>query len=158
VALAVIVLLIVTGMKTPLLSDRIDLIRISIDSNRNFRDLMNFMQRELPENAVVYELDEETLGTTSMSRRFFSLKKRAATVKILNIPHTRTMLGILGRVDIQILPASEWVDEGKTADSYFIVLNNFERKVAETEYELHMIEEFRGATDSAVIYRIARGS
>ncbi len=157
VLIVVIVLAAAAGMKTPLFSDRVDLIRISIDSNRNFRNLMNFMRGELPENAVVYELDEEHLGTTGVSRRLFSLKKRAATVKILNITYTRIMLKVLEREDIRIRSASEWPDPSDPAEVYFIVLNDFEREIAESEYELHPIREFRGDTDSAVIYRFGGG-
>lgn len=157
-AIAVIALVTAVGLKTKLVSERVDLIRISIDSNRNFRDLMNYMQRELPRDAVVYELDEESLGTTSKSRRFFSLKKRAATVKILNITYTRIMLKVLEREDIRIRSASEWPDPNDPAEAYFIVLNDFERGIAEAEYRLNLVREFRGATDSAAIYRIVGDS
>ncbi len=155
--IAVIALAAAAGMKTPLLSDRVDLIRISIDSNRNFRGLIQYIQRELPRDAVVYELDEERLGTTSMSRRFSSLKKRAATVKILNITYTRIMLKVLDREDIRVRSASEWPAPNDPAEAYFIVLNDFERSIAEAEYELHLVREFRRAMDSAAIYRIGRG-
>jgi hypothetical protein len=68
------------------------------------------------------------------------------------------MLKVLDREDIRIRSASDWPDPNGPAEAYFIVLNDFERRIAEAEYELHLVREFRGATDSAAIYRIGRGS
>ncbi|MFQ5632670.1 MAG: hypothetical protein ACE5I1_28205, partial [bacterium] len=50
--------------KVPVLSERVEIIKMAIDSNKNFASLMNYLQHELPQNAVVYELSEEAVGTT----------------------------------------------------------------------------------------------
>src|SRR3990172_3205213 len=113
---------------------------------------MNYMQIDLPQNAVVYELSEEELGTSRFERRFMSLKDRTAIVKIMNIEDKQFMFRVLDRPDIKILSPSGVAELQENA--YFIALNNFERRKVESEYNLTRINEFRRTYDSAAIYRL----
>ena len=139
--------------KKGLQTERADVIRISIDSNRNFKQLIHYLRDELPEGATVYEISEKEMETTSRQRRYQSLKQRAASTKIMNIRDTKSMLKVLDREDINIFPASELSGKATELESYFIALNNVEREEAESRFILKPIREFNGSLDSAAIYQ-----
>lgn len=141
-----------TGARTRFFRDRLDIVRISIESNRNFKNLIGYMKDELPPDCVVYELSESETGTTSGERRFLPLKERAATVKIMNVRDTAHMLKVLGRGDIELLPSMVPPPIGRTGGSFFIALNSSERRIAENLFELVLIEEFKSEHDSAALY------
>lgn len=147
----------VAGGRIPFVRKRVELIRVSIDSNRNFDSLMRHLADELPENAVVFELDEEQLGTTSMDRRFLPLHKRASIIKVMNIRDQLVMLRVLDREDIRILPAVDIGAAGAERGAYFIALNDFERNRAEALYDLDVVREFGGGADSAAVYTFSGG-
>jgi hypothetical protein len=132
----------------------IDVIKVAVDSNRNFKQLMDYLQQKLPQNAVVYELSEEEIGTTLFDRRFFPLRERALRIKIMNIEDTLVMLKVLNRADIHLYSSSGLDLSTHGGDKYFIALNNFERKIAENKFRLELIKEFKTIYDSAAIYRI----
>lgn len=134
----------------------IDVIGIAVDSNRNFKQLMDYLQRQMPQNAVVYELAEEELGTTLFDRRFFPLKERALRTKIMNIEDTSVMLKVLNRADIRLYPSSALALPTHGGEKYFIALNNYERKIAEAKFKLELIKEFKTNHDSAAVYRNTR--
>ncbi len=132
----------------------IEVVKIGVDSNRNFKQLMDYLQQKLPPNVVIYELSEEEIGTTLFDRRFFSLRERALRTKTMNIEDTLMMLKVLNRGDIHLYPASELELAARAGEKYFIALNNFERKIAEDKYKLKIIKEFKSNRDSAAVYRI----
>jgi hypothetical protein len=132
----------------------IDVLNVAIDSNRNFEQLMDYLQQKIPQNAVIYELSEEEIGTTLFDRRFFPLRERALRIKIMNIEDTLVMLKILNREDIHLYPSSELASSTHVTEKYFIALNSYERKMAEDKFQLELIQEFRANYDSAAIYRV----
>ena len=145
------------GDRIPFIRERTELITISIDSNKNFAHLMRFLSDELPDNAVVFELDEEQLGTTSLERRFLPLHERASVIKVMNIRDQLVMLRVLEREDIRIHPSTQIGESGLPPAGYFIALNEFEREIAESRFNLQLLHEFRGSTDSAAIYSLSAG-
>jgi len=134
----------------------IDVISIAIDSNHNFKQLMDYLQHKIPQNAAIYELSEEEIGTTLFDRRFFPLRERALRTKVMNIEDTLVTLKVLNRGDIHLYPSSELDLSTHGGEKYFIVLNNFERKMAEDKFQLELIKEFKTNLDSAAAYRIMR--
>ncbi|MFQ6114696.1 MAG: hypothetical protein ACE5NG_11545, partial [bacterium] len=142
--------------KTPILSERIEVIKIAIDSNKNYGELMSYLQHELPENAIVYELSEQEVGTTRFDRRFLPLRERAKRVKLMSIEDKLVMLRVLDRDDIRIYPASQLDELDSSIPTFFMALNEYEREIAETRVKLAVIKEFRRSHDSAAIYRIVR--
>jgi hypothetical protein len=158
-SLAIFVLLIPTMLffkiNIPIISYKIDTIELAIESNKNFKQLMRYLKYELPQNAVIYELDEADINTTLLQRRFFPLKERAKIVKVMNIEDKLVMLKLLDRDDIKIYSASQ-INNSSVSNAYFIALNNYERKIAETSFSLAILKEFKGAHDSAAIYRLEK--
>jgi hypothetical protein len=134
----------------------IDVIKVAVDSNRNFKQLMNYLQQEIPQNSVIYELSEEEIGTTLFDRRFLPLRERALRTKIMNIEDTLVMLKILNRGDIHVYPSAESDLSNPGGEKYFITLNNFERKIAEGKFQMELMKEFKTHHDSAAVYRITR--
>ena len=115
---------------------------------------MSYLQNNLPENAIVYELAEEELGVSFLERRFLPLRQRAAQIKVMNIEDTENMLKVLGRYDIKVNPASQINEADFSNKPYLIVLNNFERKIAQSRFNLSVVKEFHSQQESAVVYRI----
>ena len=144
------------GSRTNILRDKFEVIKVAVDSNRNFKKLMDYLQQKIPQNAIIYELSEEEIGTTLFDRRFFPLKERALRAKIMNIEDTLVMLKVLNRADILLHPSSGLDLSTHDGEEYFIALNNFERKIAEDKFQLELIEEFKADYDSAAIYRIKK--
>lgn len=145
-------------LKSSLVSNRVEMIRISIESNRNFHNLILYLKNEMPRDSEIYELDERYIGMTSYERRFLSLRERTARIKVMSIRDQRVMLKILGRDDIMIHPSFTLKDSEWEGEAYFIALNNFEREIAEAGFDLVPVREFSGPHDSAVIYRLNRQS
>lgn len=134
----------------------VDVVKIGIDSNRNFKQLMDYLQQKIPQNAVIYELSEEEIGTTLFDRRFLPLRERALRTKTMNIEDTLIMLKVLNRGDIRLYPLSELELSAQAGEKYFIALNNFERKKIEDKFSFELIKEFKTKHDSAAVYQIAR--
>lgn len=142
--------------KTPALAEPFEVVKIAFDSNQNFQELMNYLRDEMPSNAALYEFTEEELGTTRFDRRHISLRERARRVKIMNAEDKRVMLRALDRSDLQIHPAAAWQAADQTQEAYFLACNNFEKEMAQQQFDLIVVKEFRRATDSAAIYRLVR--
>ena len=134
----------------------VDVVKIGIDSNRNFKQLMDYLQQKIPQNAIIYELSEEEIGTTLFDRRFLPLRERALRTKTMNIEDTLVMLKVLNRSDIHLYPSSESELSAQNGEKYLIALNNFERKIVEYKFKLELIKEFKANNDSAAVYQIAR--
>jgi hypothetical protein len=137
-----------------ILQEKFEVIKVSIDSNRNFKQLMDYLQHKMPQNAVIYELSEVEIGTTRFDRRFLPFRERALRIKIMDIEDTLVMLKILDRADIHLYPSSELDLSAHSGEKYFIALNNFERKIAEDKFLLELIKEFKTNHDSTAVYRI----
>jgi hypothetical protein len=142
------------GGRFNVLHEKLELIKVSVDSNRNFKQLMDYLQQKIPQNAVIYELSEEEIGTTRFDRRFLPLRERALRIKIMNIEDTLVMFKILNREDIHLYPSSKLDLLAHGGEKYFIALNNFERKIAEEKFQIELIIEFKTHYDSAAVYRI----
>ncbi len=138
--------------KFPILSEKIDIIKIVIASNKNFAQLMDYLQRELPHGAIVYEMDELELGIGDSP--YLSLKEKAKYVKNMNIIDKQVMLKVLGRNDIKIYPASHLKDSAHQVKAYFIALNSFEKEIALARFRLEAIREIQSGHESAAIYHI----
>jgi len=134
----------------------VDVVKIGIDSNRNFKQLMDYLQQKIPQNAIIYELSEEEIGTTLFDRRFLPLRERALRTKTMNIEDTLVMFKVLNRGDIHLYPSSESELSAQNGEKYLIALNNFERKIVEYKFKLELIKEFKANNDSAAVYQIAR--
>lgn len=134
----------------------VDVVKIGIDSNRNFKQLMDYLQQKIPQNAIIYELSEEEIGTTLFDRRFLPLRERALRTKTMNIEDTLVMFKVLNRGDIRLYPSSESELSAQNGEKYLIALNNFERKIVEYKFKLELIKEFKANNDSAAVYQIAR--
>jgi hypothetical protein len=146
----------ILGGRTPVLGQKIRVLQIAVDSNRNFRDLMAFMQNEMPAGAIVYELSEESLNTTYTERRFFSMEERAARIKVMNIEDKRMMLDVLDREDLALEPAPQTGEATPEPPAYLIALNRFEMKEAESVYSLQTVKKFHRKHDTACVYRFFR--
>jgi len=137
---------------TPIFSTKREAIEALINTNKNFEDMLKILKTELPQNSIVYELSEESLGTTPENRRFWTLKERAEKVKVMHIIDTEIMMKVLGRYDISFKPA-DTIPEKITKNSYFAACNKFERDIAEKKYPLKLIKEIkRGDTEAAIYY------
>jgi hypothetical protein len=158
VAIIGLVVVIMLGERLPVLGERIRVVKIATNSNRNFKHLMDYLHRELPRGVVVYELSEEYLGTGQTERPHLSMRNRAERVKIMSIEDKRFMLKVLDRDDIILRQFPREMGALADKNGYFIAVNNFERNIAENiaegEFHLDLIKEFGGSYDSAAIYHI----
>jgi len=125
-----------------------------ISNNKIFAGLMNYLEHEQPENTYILELSKEDIGI--LIRRDFTLLDRAKKTKIMDIKDKRNMLKVLNRGDLKIVPSNAIDDPRLPEKSYFIALNSFERKIAESSFKLQLIREFRDKDESAAIYSIIK--
>ena len=136
----------------PFISPKFKSVKVLIETNQNFKNMIRFVKDELPMEAEVYELANHDLGFFSATRRSWSLREKAEKVKVMNIENTRAMLKVLGRYDIKLKPARELDISLNGSSRYFIVCNNYEREIAENYYSLELIKEFRRGNTSAAVY------
>lgn len=136
----------------PWLSNKVEAVRILIDTNQNFEEMLNYLAEEIPRNSEVYTLTNADLGISDKTWRFWSLKDRAEKVKVMNIDDTEAMLKVLGRYDMKLKSASELqYSNGEAARKYFIACSNFEKEKAVGRYSLELLKRFkRGKTEAAV--------
>lgn len=146
-------LAVVLSGRAPALSEPFEVVQIAIDSNQNFQELMQYLQRELPAGAQLYEFSEEELGLTRFDRRHLSLRERARRVKIMNAQDKLNMLRVLDREDLQIHSAADWPDASRHPQAYFLAANDFERELAQQRFALVLVREFKRTTDSAALFR-----
>ncbi len=151
VMLGISVVIITKIDNIPVLSTKFEAIETLINTNKNFEDMLKFLKTELPPNSVVYQISEESLGTTPEDRRFWSLKERAEKVKVMNIIDTEIMMKVLGRYDITFR-AADTILEKITKNSYFVACSKFERDIAEKKYPLEIIKEIKRGKNEAAIY------
>jgi hypothetical protein len=153
VIILILSLMIAFGIKVPFLSERLEIVRIAIDSNQNFGRIMDYIQNDIPKHGIIYEISEEDLGTSGLERRDLSLKDRATRVKIMSIEDKRVMLKVLERTDVKIFPTS-LIDENNAMgkNDYLVALNSYEMDIAEAKYQLVLVKRFERTRESAAIY------
>lgn len=137
----------------PVLSAKLEAMEALINTNKNFEDMLMYLKTELPPNSIVYELSEESLGTTSENRRFWSLKDRAEKVKVMHILDTEIMMKVLGRYDVSFKAADD-LPKTIPKNSYFVACSKFERDIAENNYPLRLIKEIKRGKNEAAIYSL----
>jgi len=137
----------------PVIGKKVEAVKILIETNKNFENMINYLAEELPPKALVFQLSEEYLGLTMNERRFLSLRERAENVKVINILDSNVMIKVLGRWDIEFKQA-----EGLTLDipenCVFIVHNQLEKSIAERKFELKPIRHFRNKNTEAIVYQV----
>ena len=139
--------------KAVFLTDRIDAIKLTIEANNNFKQLMTYLQNEVPKDATLYEYAEREIGISPSERRKFSFKVQAQRTKIMNISDKLTMLKVLDRGDINILRASILNNTNPTSEDFFMTLNNYEKETTKQHFKLVPIKEFKSEPEMASVYR-----
>jgi len=137
----------------PVIGKKVEAVKILIETNKNFENMMNYLATELSSNAKVFQLSEEYLGLSMNERRFLSLRERAENVKVINILDSNVMIKVLGRWDVEFKHA-EGLTLGIPENCVFIVHNKFEKRVAEKKFELQPIKQFQNKNTQAVIYKV----
>ena len=137
----------------PVIGKKVEAVKLLIETNSNFQNMMNYLAKELPSNAKVFQLSEEYLGLTMNERRFLSLRERAENVKVINILDSNVMIKVLGRWDIEFKHA-EGLTLGIPENCVFIVHNKFEQQIAEKKFELQPIKQFQNTNTQAVVYKV----
>ncbi len=137
----------------PVIGKKVEAVKILIETNQNFKNMIEYLAEELPSNAKVFQLSEEYLGLTMNQRRFLSLRERAENVKVINILDSNVMIKALGRWDVEFKHA-----EGLTLsipdNCVFIVHNKLEKGIAERKFYLEPIREFKNQNTEAVVYKV----
>ncbi len=137
----------------PIIGSKVESVKILIETNQNFENMIEYLASELSPNAKVFQLSEEYLGLTMNQRRFLSLRERAENVKVINILDSNVMIKALGRWDIEFKHA-EGLTLGIPENSVFIAHNKFEKRIAERKFDLEPIRAFKNKNTEAVIYKI----
>ena len=137
----------------PVIGKKVEAVKILIETNQNFKKMIEYLAEELPPNAKVFQLSEEYLGLTMTQRRFLSLRERAENVKVINILDSNVMIKALGRWDVEFKHA-EGLTLGIPDNCVFIVHNKFEKRIAEKKFELKPIREFKNKNTEAAIYQV----
>lgn len=137
----------------PVIGNRVAAVKILIETNQNFKEMFEYLARELPPNARVFQLSDEFMGLAPHQRRFLPLRERAENVKVIDIMDSNVMIKVLGRYDIQFKHA-EGLTLGIPDNCVFIVHNKREQQMAEKIFELKPIKEFRRQNTAATIYRV----
>jgi hypothetical protein len=128
-------------------------VKILIETNQNFKKMIEYLASELPPNAKVFQLSEEYLGLTMNARRSLSLRERAENVKVINILDSNVMIKVLGRWDVEFKHA-EGLTLGIPENCVFIVHNKYEEDIAQTKFDLEPIREFKNTNTEAVVYKV----
>jgi len=155
-AAAVLVILVVLGLslarRIPFVTSRLDTVSITVEKSRNFKAMMVHLYKEIPENAVLYELNEYDLGLTGTHVRFFTPVERAKKVKVMNLLHKREMFDLNDRADIEIRPAWQLPGRDLPDGSFLITCSGFERNIAENRYDLSLIKAFGDSDVSCALF------
>jgi len=137
----------------PVIGKKVEAVKILIETNQNFKNMIEYLAKQLPPNVKVFQLSEEYLGLTMNERRFLSLRERAENVKVINILDSNVMIKVLGRWDIEFKHA-EGLTPGIPDDCVFIVHNKFEQRMAEQKFDMVPIQKFKNKNTEAVIYKV----
>ncbi|MDZ7375927.1 MAG: hypothetical protein ONB13_04835 [candidate division KSB1 bacterium] len=137
----------------PIISAKVEAVKILIETNQNFKRMFEYLASELPPNAKVFRLSEEYLGLTMNQRRFLPLRERAENVKVINILDSNVMIKVLGRWDIEFKHA-EGLTLGIPENCVFIVHNKLEKRIAMQKFQLEPIREFKNHNTEAGVYRV----
>jgi len=137
----------------PVIGKKVEAVKILIETNKNFENMMSYLATNLPANAKVFQLSEEYLGLTMNERRFLSLRERAENVKVINILDSNVMIKVLGRWDVDFKHA-EGLTLGIPENCVFIVHNKFEKHIAEKKFVLQPIKQFQNRNTEAVVYKV----
>jgi hypothetical protein len=137
----------------PVIGKKVEAVKILIETNQNFKKMIEYLASELPPNAKVFQLSEEYLGLTMNARRSLSLRERAENVKVINILDSNVMIKVLGRWDVEFKHA-EGLTLGIPENCVFIVHNKYEEDIAQTKFDLEPIREFKNTNTEAVVYKV----
>lgn len=137
----------------PFIGKRVEAVKILIETNQNFKNMIEYLAEELPPNAKVFQLSEEYLGLTMNQRRFLSLHERAENVKVINILDSNVMIKALGRWDVEFKHA-EGLTLGIPENCVFIVHNKLEKRIAERKFDLERIRAFKNCNTEAAVYNV----
>lgn len=137
----------------PVIGEKVAAVKILIETNKNFKEMIEYIAEELPPNIKVFQLSEEYLRLTMNERRFLSLRERAENVKVINILNSNVMIKVLGRWDIEFKHA-EGLISGIPENCVFIVHNKLEKRIAENKFHLQPIKQFRNRNTEAVVYKV----
>ena len=137
----------------PVIGNKVEAVQYLIETNHNFKAMIEYLAEELPPDAKVFQLSEEYLGLTMNERRFLSLRERAENVKIINILDSNVMIKVLGRWDVEFKHADGLI-LGIPENSVFIAHNKMEKRIAERKFDLAPIQHFRNQNTEAVVYKI----
>ncbi|MCU0642921.1 MAG: hypothetical protein MUC94_01490 [bacterium] len=137
----------------PVIGSKVEAVQYLIETNQNFKAMIEYLAEELPPEAKVFQLSEEYLGLTMDKRRFLTLRERSENVKVINILDSNVMIKALGRWDIEFKHA-EGLTLGIPENSVFIVHNRLEKRIAERKFNLHPIRHFQNQNTEAVVYNI----
>ncbi|MDZ7265086.1 MAG: glycosyltransferase family 39 protein [candidate division KSB1 bacterium] len=137
----------------PMIGNKVEAVKILIETNQNFKDMFEYLARELPPNARVFQLSDEFMGLAPQQRRFLPLRERAENVKVIDIMDSNVMIKVLGRYDIQFKHA-EGLTLGIPDNCVFIVHNRREQQMAERIFELAPIKQFQRQNTAATVYRV----
>lgn len=137
----------------PVIGSKVEAVKYLIETNQNFKAMIEYLAQQLPPDTKVFQLSEEYLGLTMNERRFLSLRERAENVKVINILDSNVMIKALGRWDIEFKHA-DGLTLGIPPNSVFIVHNRLEKRIAEQKFELAPIEHFDNRHTEAVVYHI----
>lgn len=137
----------------PFVGKKVEAVQYLIETNQNFKAMIEYLADELPKDAKVFQLSEEYLGLTMEARRFLPLRERAENVKVINILDSNVIIKALGRWDIEFKHA-EGLTLGIPENSVFIVHNRLEKRIAEQKFELQPIKRFENRNTEAVVYKV----
>jgi hypothetical protein len=161
VGLSCIILLVLSGSvfykmgRIPVISEKFQAVQVLIHTNQNFKDLINYLCDELPPNATAYEFSNEDFGLTREKWRFWSLRRRAEDLKVMDVKDMQDMVEVLGRGDIRIQGMGKILDNiADYKGEYFFTCNRFERKLAEEKLSIELLKEIRRGETEAAVYRL----
>ena len=137
----------------PVIGNKVEAVQYLIETNQNFKAMIEYLAQELPPEAKVFQLSEEYLGLTMSERRFLSLRERAENVKVINILDSNVIIKVLGRWDVEFKHA-EGLTLGIPGNSVFIAHNKLEKRIAERKFNLQPIRHFRNRNTEAIVYNI----
>ena len=146
-------LMAVTFRKPSVLWNKVEAVQVLIETNKNFEDLMISVVQECPENARLFKLSLVDMDLGPQDWRFWDLKERAGKIGVMNVREIRNMLKVLGRDDLRVMPSSVIDSVNPDAEKYFIVLNRYEKSIAEDRFTLKVWKQFKRPHTEAAIYR-----
>ena len=85
--------------------------------------------------------------------RFWSMEERAGRVGVMSVKEIRAMLKVLDRYDMKLIPSNGIIQERLDTNHFFIVLNKYEKEIAEERFHIEPIKRFVRSKTEAAIYR-----